>query len=196
MGCTYEPSLGCPTHTMVCVLPLLDTDIIYCISFVNTERMWCYLFIPFVCSSSAKAKLNFLLPDLDIPHQQEAMCLCLTWGGAFPHHSWEKGNQASSPRAPHVPGWLSLGNSWEQSPEEQQGKGAGLLPVIPHPMRHHQERTGAEQVRPKGGGKTTTRALLSNVVFSHRLGSMISEIFSKLTDSVMLQPAVVRMETG
>lgn len=108
MGCTYEPSmsLGHPTHTMVCVLPLLDTDIIYCISFVNTERMW-YLFIPFVCSSSAKAKPSFLFPDLDIPHPQEAMCLCLTWGGAFAHHSWEKGNQASSPRAPHTPEFLS-----------------------------------------------------------------------------------------
>lgn len=93
MGCTYEPSTsqGSPTHTMVCVLPLLDTDIIYCICLVNTERMWCYLFGPLVCLSSPKAKLSFLFPDLDIPHQQGAMCLCLTWGRAFPHHNWEKG---------------------------------------------------------------------------------------------------------
>lgn len=41
--------------------------------------------------SSPKAKLSFLFPDLDIPHQQGAMCLCLTWGRAFPHHNWEKG---------------------------------------------------------------------------------------------------------
>lgn len=103
-------SQGSPTHTMVCVLPLSDTDIIYCISFVNTERM-CYLFGPFVCLSSPKAKLSFLFPDLDVPHQQEAMCLCLTWGGAFPHHSWEKGE----------PSQLSRSSSHSSAPGELVG---------------------------------------------------------------------------
>lgn len=101
VGCTYKPSMGqgSPTHTMVCVLPLLDTDIIYCISFVNTERMWCNLFSPFVCSSSPKAKLRFLFPDLDVPHQQGAMCLCLTWGRAFPHHNWGKREPRQLPKS-------------------------------------------------------------------------------------------------
>lgn len=60
MGCSHEPSTsqGSPTHTMVCVLPLLDTDIIYCISLVNTERMWCYLFVPLVCSSSPELSVS------------------------------------------------------------------------------------------------------------------------------------------
>lgn len=50
MGCTYRPStrLGSPTHTMVSVLPLLDTDI-YLLHFVCKYRKDVVLLIRLVC---------------------------------------------------------------------------------------------------------------------------------------------------
>lgn len=96
----------------------------------------------------------------------------------------KKESQGSSPRAPHPPEpllggcpWGILGSNHQRSSREKE---LGRFHRDAHPTGQHLGRAGAERVQARGGGKTTIRALLSNVAFSHRLGSVSSQVCSKL----------------
>lgn len=159
--------LGSPTHTMVSVLPLLDTDI-YLLHFVCKYRKDVVLLIRLVCLfilSKGQAELSVSRfgrsPSAFAPCGEQNFHI--TTGG-------KKENQASSPRASHAPEFLSQGNLGELS------QGCTSLGTSPG---QDKSNSGVE-------GARKDKIFCSAWWCCHRLGSVISQGFSKQIHSVML----------